>query len=43
MKKRTWDLIVLISTTILEIIKIIKEKMNGGRNNHDREGTSEKK
>ncbi len=42
MKKRTWDLIILATSTILEIIKIFKEKING-RKEDDRKRGSKKK
>lgn len=43
MTKRTWELIIVVTGVVVEVLKIFKDKFkNGGGNKNDSSGSSKK-
>ena len=41
-KRRTWEIIIVVAAVVLDVLKLLKDKFNGGKK-YDRTGSSKKK
>jgi hypothetical protein len=43
MKRRTWELIIIITSVVVDILKLFKDKFKNGGKKNDSSGSAEKK